>query len=231
MAVLAGDAVRAAVHVAVDDQPAADAGAQRHADDDLLALRRTEPVLGPGGRVRVVLDDAAAGRSGRQDRASSGSSRHARCGENSTVARVVARSTPPHRRRRATTSCRLRSSLTTSTMISSVSTTSCPGVGPSFAVDHGARLVDDAGRDLRAADVDTDGKRAMLARPRSGARRTGRCAAHAAVCSAARAGRPARPPHAGRRSMHCLATCCRRRHRAMPAARRRRRCPPRQPAR
>ena len=46
-----------AAQLVADDDAAAQARAERDADDVAVALARAEAVLAPGGRVRVVLDD------------------------------------------------------------------------------------------------------------------------------------------------------------------------------
>src|SRR5690606_33742724 len=57
VAELGGDAVAPAVELAADDGSAAETGADGDADDVLVAGADAEPVLAPGGGVRVVLDD------------------------------------------------------------------------------------------------------------------------------------------------------------------------------
>ncbi len=57
VAELGGDAEPAAAQLVADDDAAAEAGAERDADDVVVALARAEAVLAPGGGVGVVLDD------------------------------------------------------------------------------------------------------------------------------------------------------------------------------
>jgi hypothetical protein len=64
MSDLRAEPVRAAEHLATDDDPAADSGAERHEQEVVDALRRTVRALGQRRHVGVVVDDdRAAGRS------------------------------------------------------------------------------------------------------------------------------------------------------------------------
>lgn len=54
---LGGDAEASAPQLVADDDAAAQAGAERDADDVVVALAGAEAVLAPGRAVRVVLDD------------------------------------------------------------------------------------------------------------------------------------------------------------------------------
>ena len=53
---LAGHVRRAVKELAVENQPAADAGADRHADDVRAAARRALPPFADGRAVRVVVE-------------------------------------------------------------------------------------------------------------------------------------------------------------------------------
>ncbi len=57
VAELARHAVGTPEHPAVQDQRAADPGAEVHAQHEPLAGPRAEPALAEGGRVGVVVDD------------------------------------------------------------------------------------------------------------------------------------------------------------------------------
>ena len=89
----------------------------------------------------------------------SGSSRQARCGANRTRARVAS-TNPAAPIPTATTSCAARSSCTTSTIVASTAAGAFDfdGVSRRARASTLPSLVDDAGGDLRAADVDADGE-------------------------------------------------------------------------
>ena len=154
---LGADPEAAAVELPVDDDPAADAGADRHAHDEPLVATGAEPRLAPGGGVGVVLDDDGQAdplldllaqrpvppaeqvrrevdlRTGPRRR-----SRRCRCRPPRPRARRAASRSPTAMRRRWSASA------------------SCGrGVHPVLREDR-ALLVDHAAGDLGAADVDAD---------------------------------------------------------------------------
>ena len=162
VAELAGDAVPPALDVAVDDERAADARAEGDDDDVRLTAGGAEARLGPGRRVGVVVDGD------RQRRCAATARRAAaRCARTGAARR---RRSPGPRRRSPRRRCPRRRCRRGRPGASSSSTALDDGVlddagrgravrgVTTDAVGDGARLVDDAAGDLRAADVDADGE-------------------------------------------------------------------------
>ena len=135
---LAGHAVGAAEDPAVDDDRAADAGAERDAQDEPVPGAGAEPALAERGGVGVVVDHDRDGDPARQRgpaaarRARPGAARTSR----STGWRRRSRRRRCRPRRRRSRCC---SSWTSSTMVSSTPTTSCAGVGRRRQLDARCR--------------------------------------------------------------------------------------------
>ena len=155
---LAGQPEPAAVEPPAEDQRAADAGAHGDHDDVVATARGAEAVLGPGGGVRVVLDDDR--QAGRRARAASrtGCSRQPRLGAKRTTERVSSTS-PAAPMPTASTGYvgrQLEHQLGDRLLGRAAYGR---GGGPAHLGEHVAVLVDDPGRDLGAADVDPDRQR------------------------------------------------------------------------
>ena len=201
---LAGHPVAAAEDLVVDDQGAADAGAEGDAEDVAVPDARRRTGTRPARRCwrrcpRPPAPGSAAS-------APPAAARRARPG-----AARTARSPAPRRRTRPRR-CRpprrrtpRSASSTSSTMVSSTAGTLRPGVGRRRAGQHGAEGVDDAAEHLGAADVDADRQRRRAARSSRGVSRGGRtrawsrdyCSArHTPACSALRRTTRCRPGRA-----------------------------------
>ena len=146
--------VRAPEQLAVDDDAAADARPGSHEQHVAEARGRAQPVLAPGGGVRVVVGQRRAGRA-----RPTGAGRAARCarpGSGANVSRPVSFSTRPAA---PTPIARTSGAITaraTSTIVSSVACMSFAGVGQRLAGEHRALDRHADRRGLRAADVEPD---------------------------------------------------------------------------
>ena len=145
----------AAVRLAVEDQPAADAGPEREHDHVVRALPGADLPLGDRGCVAVVVEGdrdwrtaPQRGRESRSRRAERAPSRRRGpcAGRSSTGARSRSRATPSPRSSSTISSSSSRNSSRDSRRSRPLD----PMVDLALAVDH-------PGRDLRPADVDTDG--------------------------------------------------------------------------
>ena len=155
---LAGHPVGAAEHPAVDHQRAADAGAERDAEDEAVPDAGTEPALRERRGVGVVVDHHGETDSGHQRVAQRLVAPVEVRGEHHHGERVASTNPAAPMPTAAISYLRAKAS-TRSTMVSSTSWTSCPRVGTSVEIDDRASGVDDAAEHLGATDVDADRQR------------------------------------------------------------------------
>ena len=158
VAELAGHPVGAAVDPVVEDERAADAGAERRAEHEAVAAPGAEPALGQAPRCwRRCRRPRAAAPARRPARAAARGASQVRREHHDGAGHVdearPRRCRPPPRRTPG------RSRWTRSTMVSSTARTSWPSVGRRSTRHHVAGRVDDRAEHLGAADVDPDRQR------------------------------------------------------------------------
>ena len=155
VAELGAGADRAAVGPAAEDQPAADPGAEREHDHVGRAATGADAPLGDRGGVRVVVDRRPAGRAARRITSRNGDVDERDVHRADRVARrwSIRDGIPkPTATTLSSSSSRDRAPRAPSSSASSDST----GVGYSRCARRSSRRADDAGEDLRPADVDAD---------------------------------------------------------------------------